>query len=365
MKFLLASLLVAAAAGATVDLKSYTFEQYVRDFRKEYSAEESVKRERIFAANLAQIIRHNSLGRSWTEGVNAFTDLTAEEMDERKGLKKGMLYHHHATNPAPRHSKRSTDVPLSVDWRNEGVVTAVKDQGHCGSCWTFAAAETLESHVALATGALFTLSEQEFVSCVPDPQDCGGTGGCEGATAELAFGYAVENGLVSEWTTPYTSYTGNDGVCSLTRTKPARVAKITDFIVLEENSYDALIDAVSTVGPIAISVDASSWSSYSGGIFDGCNQVNPDIDHAVVLVGYGTDPASGLDYWLVRNSWGPTWGENGYIRLLRTPDEQDRCGVDITPLDGSGCPDGPANVTVCGTCGVLYDSSYPTGAYLN
>jgi len=244
------------------------------------------------------------------------------------------------------------------------VVTAVKDQGHCGSCWTFAATECLESIVAIETGTLFTLSEQEFVSCVLNPDECGGTGGCEGATMELAYEYAEANGLVTEWTTPYTSYNGVDGNCTLGNADlPVRVAGISGYEVTAQNDYGELMHAIANVGPVGITVDASKWSSYAGGVFDGCNQESPELDHGVLLVGYGTDPVAG-DYWLVRNSWGPVWGENGYIRLARTADEGGRCGTDVAPADGTGCKDGPDSVEVCGTCGILYDASYPTGAFL-
>ncbi len=115
--------------------------------------------------------------------------------------------------------------------------------------------------------------------------------------------------------------------------------------------------AVATKGPIAVSVDASTWSSYKSGIFNGCNQTNPDINHAVVLVGYGED--SGQKYWLVRNSWSASWGEAGYIRLARFDNEDEICGSDITPQDGTACDGQTQPVKVCGTCGILYDSAYP------
>jgi len=118
------------------------------------------------------------------------------------------------------------------------------------------------------------------------------------------------------------------------------------------------MNAVATIGPIAISVDASTWHAYSSGVYNGCNQVNPEIDHAVVLVGYGSE--NGQNYWLVRNSWSASWGEAGYIKLHRGDDEQNTCGLDIKPLDGSACAGQTDPVTVCGTCGILYDTAYPT-----
>ena len=103
-------------------------------------------------------------------------------------------------------------------------------------------------------------------------------------------------------------------------------------------------------------VDASAWSSYESGVFSGCNATNVDIDHAVVVVGYGSDAQLG-DYWLVRNSWSPSWGEQGYIRLTRSADTE--CGIDYSPADGTGCTGGPSQVKVCGPCGLFYDVSYP------
>jgi len=257
---------------------------------------------------------------------------------------------------------RSVDaLPTDVDWRNQGVVTAVKDQGSCGSCWAFASTATLESHVALASGDLFDFSTQQVAACSPNPDQCGGSGNCKGATSELAFDYvASSDGILEASQYPYTEFYGKESACSIPLAA-VPVAKITGYKQLTENNYSELMNAVAQVGPIAVSVDASRWGSYRSGIFDGCNQAKPDINHAVVLVGYGVD--NGQKYWLIRNSWSATWGESGYIRLARSDSDESKCGSDTTPCDGSACAghcDTPVNV--CGTCGVLYDSSYPTGA---
>jgi len=122
------------------------------------------------------------------------------------------------------------------------------------------------------------------------------------------------------------------------------------------NSLPEILTHLSYRGPLAVSVDASTWSLYESGVFDGCNQTNPDLDHAVQLVGMGTDSTFGM-YWLIRNSWTNLWGENGFIRIRRTPTP--RCGLDITPDDGDGCKGNSSNEYVCGTCGVLYDALYP------
>lgn len=346
------------------EISSYSFAEYVQDFSKPYKAgsAEWAAREAIFEARLEATISTNKAGLGWRAGVNEFTDQRDTEMP--KGYNKALGHSRRAGSALglakPKANKISvTDLPESVDWRQKGVVTPVKNQGGCGSCWAFSGTEALESHIAIATGTLFTLSEQEYVSCVENPDECGGTGGCSGATMELLFQHAVDNGIATEWTYPYTSYYGDSGNCS---SSLSSVATISGYTMIPSNSYDDLMIAVATVGPIAITVDASTWSSYSSGIYSGCNQESPELDHGVQLVGYGTE--DGQDYWLVRNSWGPTWGENGYIRLARTSDEAALCGIDTDPAMGTGCKDGPDEVKVCGTCGILYDNSYPTGAAL-
>ena len=196
-------------------------------------------------------------------------------MKQRTGIDRSMMAQQKQSQQGrkPKKVDRSS-LPDSVDWRTQGVVTSIKNQGHCGSCWAFAATEALESHVAIATGALFTLSEEEFVACMPNPAECGGTGGCSGATMELAFQFAIDTGLVSEWTAPYTSYFGEDGdpsgnatMCQLTAEaydlSANTVAGITGFHTLASNEYEELITAVATIGPVAITVDASTWSTCS------------------------------------------------------------------------------------------------------
>jgi len=243
-------------------------------------------------------------------------------------------------------------LPPSVDWRTKGVVTDVKDQGGCGSCWTFGTAETIESFWALAGNTLTVLSEQQILDCTPNPNDCGGTGGCEGGTPEIAYPQIIaKGGLSSEESYPYV---GTDESCQTNEINP--VAKISGFVSLPSNQYSAVMNAVATKGPLVIAVDAGSWFGYESGVFDGCNQQNPDIDHCVQLVGYGNDPDQG-DFWLVRNSWADSWGENGYIRVARY--SFTTCGIDTSPQDGLGCKGGPSNVTVCGTCGILFDVNYP------
>jgi len=253
-------------------------------------------------------------------------------------------------------------LPVAVDWRSKGVVSDVKDQGQCGSCWAFGTTATVESHVALATGMLPVLSPQQLVSCAPNPLECGGNGGCAGSIPEVAYGYVQLYGMTTEWRFPYTSYSGTSAsTCQWNATAAPSVVQITGYQKLPPNDYAAVMEAVATIGPLAINVQADGWSDYENGIFNGCADLNNvNIDHVVQLVGYGTDPKKGGDYWLVRNSWDVTWGEKGYIRLKRSSSAI--CGEDKTPLDGTGCTGGDAVQHVCGTCGLLFDASYPLGA---
>jgi cathepsin L len=293
-------------------------------------------------------------------GVNQFTDMTDDETKGYRGLKKGLVYRSHFLRgevepqlPLPPNMKLRASLPDNVDWRKNGIITAVKNQASCGSCWSFGSAEGIESMWAQYTKKLTVLSEQNILDCTPNPHHCGGTGGCGGGTAELAYDKIKQIGIATEQAYPYISGSGRNYPC---KTNVPYFANITGYVSIATNQQDPLLDALANVGPLVINVEASSWMGYRSGVFDGCNQKNPDIDHVVQLVGYGTDTKYG-DYWLLRNSWGGSWGESGYIRIKR--EKTPRCGIDLHPADGTGCDNGPPTVTVCGTCGILYDNVYP------
>lgn len=344
----------------------YEFKHFLADFGGEYEAEEYAMREEIFLRNRMHILQQNTahaLGKStWKASMNRYGDRTDEEMQTLRGHKTSMGRRVRDDSENKRVHRRSVaDLPVSVDWRtnvNPSVLTPVKNQANCGSCWAFGTTETLEAHVALATGQdPPVLSPQQYVNCVQNTYKCGGSGGCGGATAEVAFNYTAVHGLPLEADVPYTA---KDGVCDPTVRAAARV---TGYHELKMNDADELMQAVANVGPVSISVAAAKWSFYSSGIFDGfLHQNDYDVDHAVQLVGYGVE--NDVSYWIVRNSWGPDWGEEGFIRLLRNPGNEP-CGVDPTPMDGV-CGTGPCAcadpLTYCGTSGVLSDSVYPIGA---
>ena len=168
-----------------------------------------------------------------------------------------------------------------VDWRKAGIVSAVKDQGHCGSCWAFASTAVIESAVAKASGMLFDLSVQQMAMCAPNPDKCGGTGNCAGSTAELAFDYVAKStGMVEEFMYGYGAYYGNVTSCEVPEGPPK--ASIGGYEQLPTNELKPFMNALYTEGPISISVDASTWHAYHSGIYDGCDASKPDIDHAVV-----------------------------------------------------------------------------------
>jgi cathepsin L len=230
-----------------------------------------------------------------------------------------------------------------------------------GSCWAFGSTENIESHVALATNATTApvLSPQNLVSCDPNPKHCGGKGGCRGSIPELAFDWVKAHGLASEEDYPYVSgHTSLDEPCNTT-VKPA--AHILGYTKLKSNNYTEVMYALATRGPVAVNVDAIPMQSYGGGLMTACAIDKTHIDHVVQLVGYGYDADADLNYWWLRNSWGTTWGIDGYMKLQRHDPKENWCSIDIYPADGTGCDGGPGTVNTCGSCGVLYDVSYPIG----
>jgi len=352
------------------ELDTYTFSRFVRDFRKQYtSTAEEARRKAIFEGNLDEIRRHNARDLSWTMNVNRYSDWTDEEFKSARlgGLPAGVGKRLSLNAPVHKVPEGFTlkDLPESVDWREKDIISDVKDQGHCGSCYAHASAAMIESYVALNSTLLPTLSTQHVTECTPNPDECGGTGNCNGNIPELVFDYVKENGIAIEWAYPYESYFGHQSDCRFNATKYANLlATVDGYVKLEENNYTAILHALATVGPLAINVQADVWRHYHSGIYAGCSDLsNIDIDHVVQLVGYGYDEKLQMPYWLVRNSWDVGFGEKGYIRLIRAPEpESVQCGTDLSPLDGTGCKGGPSSVKVCGMCGTLYDASYPVGA---
>jgi cathepsin L len=404
-----------------LDGDTYSFEQFLSDFGRFYhDKNEYLERESIFYENLQNIILHNrnqqaqrtvktSAGQYWM-GINPWADRRANELfrgyDKYQSTivrltssieissEQRQLRHYSQRDAIDEDTSKTflekyghsidfiEDLPKSVDWRLKGVTTPVKSQGMCGSCWAFASTAVLESHIAIQTGILYDLSPQQLVSCAPNPYHCGGNGGCNGATAELAFDLVQELGIVQEWQFGYQDSEGAPINCTLTRSRTnsdgktyfhGAVAGITEYVTLPSNNYTILMNTVAKVGPVAVSVACLPWHLYQSGIFYQPMKTNSsattDLNHLVVLEGYGFDEETGEEYWIVRNSWGPRWGEHGYIRLKRVGESE--CGWDTTPDDGISCtldPDGNAIIPlpqhICGNSGILFDSAIPLGCHL-
>jgi len=344
---------VVAVEAQVRDYSSYNFEAYVKEFGKNYDEEESKHRQSLFETNLAEIKAHNEEyndgKHTWFASVNHLTDYTPEEFGKLRAT-------HYSPSSHPIAALESTGPnPESIDWREKNAVTPVKNQGGCGSCWAFSATETVESAYAIASGKLLELAPQTYVNCVKNPNKCGGTGGCQGATMELAFNLTRDSGIALESDLPYA---GHNEKCSSYKA----AVKVTGYVKNPVNDAKALETAVATKGPQAITVAANPWMSYGGGIFHGCSggfhlpwsKKQAVLDHGVQLVGYSKD------YWIVRNSWGSGWGEKGYIRISRAKDAE--TFPDNNPSGGVACYPYPKKQTVGGECGILFDTSYPTGA---
>jgi len=273
-----------------------------------------------FADNDDFIEDTNAKGLSFKLAHNKFSHLNLWEWRETVRLGLGM--------PAHRPSLRSHDepddvnsLPKSVDWRDKGAVTAVKDQGQCGSCWSFSASGALEGANFIKNGKLVSLSEQHFVDC-----DNNGDHGCHGGLMDNAFEWAQKNGGVcSEEEYPYE---GKSGLCK-NRKCGEKYAAPKSFTDVKENSDTALMSALAKQ-PVAVAIEADQkeFQLYKSGVFTA--DCGTQLDHGVLAVGYGTDDKAGGDYWIVKNSWGSSWGEDGYIRLARgssVDQKEGQCGI--------------------------------------
>jgi len=310
---LLAVLATASAAVMTTLNVDASFTAWKAKFNKNYlSAEEESAREAIFNKNLNYINTHNAQGHSYELGMNQFGDLTNAEFQA--------LY-----LPSKMNSTRSGEAfvqgneinPSSVDWRTQGYVTPIKDQGQCGSCWSFSAAAGIEGAHFKATQKLVSFSEQNLVDCSTKQ----GNQGCNGGLMDYAFTYVISNGgLDTEASYPYTA---RDGSCKYKAESSG--GTISKFVDVTSGSEAALESALATIGPISVAIDAShnSFQFYKKGIYNEPLCSSKNLDHGVTAVGYGATGAS--NYWIVKNSWGTSWGDAGYIQMSK--DKRNQCGI--------------------------------------
>ena len=292
------------------------FEKFIKEFNKSYDESEFHRRLDIFENNLKMIRDHNKRAEfgehSYYLGIGPFADLTLNEFSYRY-LNP---YFDSNTNSCGtyKYGGPMSSVPVTFDWRDNNAVTAVKNQGQCGSCWAFSTTGSVEGLVAIKTGELVSLSEQELVDC----SSSFGNHGCFGGLMTDAFEYIIsKGGLCSE---ENYSYTGKTDRCQ--KCNNVEGSDLTDCKEVEPGDYNSIIESLSKQ-PVSVGIQANTveFQHYSSGIFNSTSCYTGEIDHGVLLVAYDDDSLT------IKNSWGEMWGENGYIKMARTEDTIGMCGV--------------------------------------
>jgi C1A family cysteine protease len=296
----------------------YLFHHYQNQFGKEYHVHEYDTKFGVFVDNVKFMFEHNHQNNTYKLGFNDFTDMTTDEFKNRFNFDSFQKRRGHCDPMVVTQAA----LPKDIDWRDMNAVTPVKNQEQCGSCWSFSAIGAIEGSNAITTGKLQSLSEQQLVDCSRDY----GNMGCNGGLMDDAFLYAIDNGLCLEDDYPYT---GKDDACTSSSCTPVvQVSKCYDVPPQDEVS---LKEAVST-GPVSVAIEADTrvFQMYSTGVLTSAD-CGTNLDHGVLIVGYGTEDDE--KYWLVKNSWGETWGEDGYIKIGRSDDSSTKgiCGIAMQP----------------------------------
>lgn len=355
-------------------------------------SEEYYTRMSLFEERSALVAQSNcEQGKTWTAGLTHLADWTEQELAglrgyARRATTKGSRVHARTflrlnrigaevTSSAANHSFDS--LPESKDWGHLEALQGAHDQGGCGSCWAYAAQAVLNAHTEIHLNKKQTFSVSQIIACTPNPMHCGGAGGCEGATCELAFEYALEHGLSkavgddsdftshcrADWAddgkNPTVAHFLEDG-SEVHRPSRAEVNSIgmTGWKKLPSNKAFPLMQALVELGPLGAAVVADfDWNVYWSGVMTASASTDFVVNHAVVIYGYGVEGSQ--KFWRIHNSWGDSWGENGNLRMSRRDDEESFCGWDNQPEVGVACAGGPEKVWVCGNAGILYDVSLP------
>eukprot|EP00927_Polykrikos_kofoidii_P072269 TRINITY_DN68403_c0_g1_i1.p1 TRINITY_DN68403_c0_g1~~TRINITY_DN68403_c0_g1_i1.p1 ORF type:complete len:465 (-),score=62.19 TRINITY_DN68403_c0_g1_i1:234-1520(-) len=374
-----------------VDEKWPSFDEFIVLHHRGYEkgSTEYKQRQDLFEQRVARAKESNrEPGRTWFQGVNKFSDWNEHELDGLHGWRHSIARNGSLlqideqdtrksyTASEKRELKRLEAKP--VDYGSLKASQRIWNQESCGSCWAMTTVAVLQAHSEIYSKKDRTFSPQELVDCTPNPQECGGKGGCKGGTVELGMEYVLRHGLSTEVDYPYLAKTAScrkvtSSAAVIPRTPLEGYAAgiytvqegsrlissrfgLVGWEKLPENKALPLLRALVALGPVAISVTARTWHVYSRGIFSDCSK-DAILGHAVVLVGFGGK--GDKKYWKIQNSWGSDWGENGFIRLKRWTSEEKFCGIDNQPRKGVGCIGGPDEVPVCGMCGMLYDSVVP------
>ena len=284
--------------------------KYIEKYDKKYNYNNYLN----YKDNIQFIDEMNKKNLSYELDINYLTDV---KIIDNMNMYKRVDCHNCYTS--------SDDIiPESLDWRSKNAVTHVKNQGNCGSCWSFSTTGSVEGAWSIKHNQLYNLSEQMLMDC----SDKYGNKGCNGGLMDNAFKYIIDNGLCSEESYPYQ---GVQGICQSSDCNT--VVRLKDYSDIKPNDEKILKRAVAQQ-PVSVAIQAnlSSFHFYKSGVYQDTN-CGDDLDHGVLIVGYGTDKIHGLDYWLVKNSWSDKWGENGYVRILRNYDgsESGMCGIASQP----------------------------------
>lgn len=314
---LLAILNINLVLGYNKTNLSQKFLKWKKTHNKQYDSKtQEIERFEIFVDNYIQIQIHNSEFEKGLHthqvGLNHFADLTIKEFSNFVKTEPNQSKQN-LPKIANLRSITFDETPDSIDWRNKNVVTNVKDQGQCGSCWAFSTIESVESAYAIANDDLLVLSEQELVDCSTKY----GNNGCNGGLMDYGFKYIKDNGISLESDYPYHA---TDGTCNQSVNKTA--VKVTGFVDVPATEDDLKI-AVSKQ-PVSVGIAASSFAFqfYKTGVYStSCD--DSQVDHGVQIVGYGSE--DGKDYWILRNSWNTVWGDQGYMKLARNTKTKNGC----------------------------------------
>lgn len=376
------------------------YSEYLSRFHGDvaHSAADAFKRQQFYETTVARAEKQNSKpDRLWTAAVNGHWDKSPAELQALMGfvhtpsrqvlsasLGEGIR------QEGMRGGLDVADLPMEHNWTQLMTTKPerIRNQ-NCGNCWAQATSAMLEAHIEIHMGDDKHVKTEEVTHCSSNPYKCGGSGGCEGSTPELALAHVLDNGLVGlelpedalgagatgAWKCPTNvmetvkmneaaPHEALSGVRFAAADSPAKMFGLIGWERLPENRHEPLMRALVQRGPVAVAVSTDwedSLTTYGSGIYNGCSK-DTIITHSVLAVGYGQSASTEgkvVKYWRLQNSWGAGFGEDGHFRLLRTDSSTEYCGTNKDPTVGVGCEGGPQSVTVCGMCGILYDSVVP------
>jgi cathepsin L len=373
-----------------------TFDEFITMHHRSYrprSAEYDTRRQ-LYELRVQEIESHNRKNdRMWTAGINIMSDRTKAEIAAFNGYRRAG----HASLTTEASSFISIDPELGYDmpkdfsWESADINGDKKEEKveslvnirtqRCGNCWAASTNAMMEAHRQIHGGVIAKFDDDELTDCSENFFKCGGSGGCDGSTPELALMHYEKNGVLNTssekaagQTCPQTRgdlvdkselapHEIRDGIREASSSSPARSFGMIGWEKLPTNQGWPIMLALYERGPVAVAVATDGWHQYSSGVYGGCSQ-DAIIGHSVLALGFGQVSHNGetVKYWRLQNSWGPSFGENGHFRLLRHDKDTDYCGNDNSPQDGVGCSGGPASVKVCGMCGVIYDAVVPYSA---